>query len=77
MKNPFKEILEHEQLPEIIKTRVMKDINLINLSIDLADLFLVKSPDVFKTVFDDELDFNKNKSKNRGEDKDPNKNNNE
>ncbi|WP_192348510.1 hypothetical protein [Algoriphagus sp. Y33] len=54
MKNPFKEILEHDQLPEIIKNRVMKDVNLINLTIDLADLFLVKNPGLFKTVFSNE-----------------------
>ncbi len=54
MKNPFKEILEHEKLPEIIKDRVIKDINLINLSIDLADLFLVKNPDIVKTLFDEQ-----------------------
>lgn len=33
----------------------MKDINLINLSIDLADLFLVKNPGIIKTVFEEEL----------------------
>lgn len=53
MKNPFKEILEHEKLPEIIKDKVIKDINLIKLSIDLADLFLVKNPDIVKTLFDE------------------------
>lgn len=53
MKNPFKEILQDEKLPEIIKSKVIKDINLINLSIDLADLFLIKSPEIVKTLFDD------------------------
>ncbi len=56
MKNPFKDILEDEKLPELIKNRVMKDINLINLTIDLADLFLVKNPGIFKTIITEEQD---------------------
>lgn len=60
MRNPFKELLENEKLPDLIKTKVMKDINLINLSIDLADLFLVKNPDIIKTILDDELDLKSN-----------------
>lgn len=54
MKNPFKQILADEKLPDIVREKVIKDINLINLSIDLADLFLVKNPDLFKTLFSDE-----------------------
>ncbi|WPR77186.1 hypothetical protein [Algoriphagus sp. NG3] len=56
MKNPFKDILEDEKLPELIKNRVMKDINLINLTIDLADLFLVQNPGIFKTIITEEQD---------------------
>ncbi|MDR7130859.1 hypothetical protein J2X69_003218 [Algoriphagus sp. 4150] len=72
MKNPFKEILEHDQLPEIIKNRVMKDVNLINLTIDLADLFLVKNPGIFKTVFDNESDSKQEESKSAEHKKDLN-----
>lgn len=54
MKNPFKQILADEKLPDLVKEKVIKDINLINLSIDLADLFLVKNPDLFKTLFDED-----------------------
>lgn len=56
MKNPFKEILEDEKLPEIIRTRVMNDVDLIRLSLDLSKLFLVKSPNILKTLFDKEND---------------------
>jgi len=72
LKNPFKEILEDEQLPEIIKNRVMKDINLINLSIDLADLFLVKNPEIMKTVFDEELGDDAEQNQDSEEDNTPN-----
>jgi len=72
LKNPFKEILEDEQLPEIIKNRVMKDINLINLSIDLADLFLVKNPEIMKTVFDEELGDDTDQKQAPEEDNNPN-----
>jgi hypothetical protein len=59
VKNPFKEILEDEQLPEVIRTRVMNDIDLIRLSLDLSDLFLVKNPDILKTLFNQENDEKK------------------
>lgn len=56
MKNPFKEILEDESLPEIIRSRVLNDVDLIRLSLDLSDLFLVKNPDTLKTLFKKEPD---------------------
>jgi hypothetical protein len=59
VKNPFKEILEDEKLPEIIRTRVMNDVDLIRLSLDLSDLFLVKNPDILKTLFKNENDEKK------------------
>lgn len=52
MNNPFKEILENEQLPEIIRKRVIDDIDLINLSLQVADLFVVKTPEVISDFFD-------------------------
>lgn len=59
MKNPFKELLNDKKLPEKIKDRVMADIELIRLSIDIADLFAVKFPDVFFNTLNGEKD-NKN-----------------
>ncbi|QDH81353.1 hypothetical protein FKX85_20890 [Echinicola soli] len=54
MNNPFQEIISDEKLPEYIRQKVIDDINLIRLSIDMADLFMVKGPNVLGTLFDDE-----------------------
>jgi len=48
MENPFKQLVFNEALPEVIKDKVMKDINLITLGLDLADLFVVKNPRTIK-----------------------------
>lgn len=48
MENPFKQLLYNEALPEMIKGKVMDDINLIKLGIDLADLFVIKNPKTIK-----------------------------
>ena len=48
MENPFKQLLYDEALPEVIKGRVMDDINLIKLGLDLADLFVIKNPRTIK-----------------------------
>ncbi len=54
MQNPFKQIVENERAPEILREKVMQDVRLIKLSLDVADLFTVKSPssllDIMKTV---------------------------
>ncbi|RKF04717.1 hypothetical protein C8N26_0105 [Tenacibaculum lutimaris] len=44
MDNPFKKILHNEELPEVLKSRVLNDVAMIKLSIDMADLFVVKYP---------------------------------
>lgn len=44
MDNPFKKILHNEELPEVLKKKVLNDVAMIKLSIDMADLFLVKYP---------------------------------
>lgn len=44
MSNPFKKILHHYEVPEVLKQKVLNDINMIKLTIDIADLFLVKYP---------------------------------
>ncbi|WP_420552445.1 hypothetical protein [Tenacibaculum aiptasiae] len=44
MDNPFKKILHSEELPEVLKEKVLNDVAMIKLSIDMADLFVVKYP---------------------------------
>ena len=45
MKNPFKKILHNEIVPRELREKVIDDIALIKLSIEVADLFAVKYPD--------------------------------
>ena len=45
MENPFKDIARNKKVPEYIRKRVIDDIALIKLSIDLFDLAAVKYPD--------------------------------
>jgi len=56
MDNPFKKILYQEELPEALKDKIMNDISLIKLSIDMADLFAVKYPNVVGSFFTSEND---------------------
>jgi len=51
MENPFKQLLYNEALPELIKDKVMEDINLIKLGLDLADLFVIKNPKIIEESF--------------------------
>lgn len=44
MDNPFKRILHNEELPEVLKKKVLDDVAMIKLTIDMADLFVVKYP---------------------------------
>ena len=44
MNNPFKKILNHHKVPIVLKQKVLNDVNKIKLTIDIADLFLVKYP---------------------------------
>ncbi len=44
MGNPFKDILTNEELPQILKQKVLDDVATIKLTIDIADLFVVKYP---------------------------------
>ena len=50
MSNPFKKILHHYEVPEVLKEKVLNDINMIKLTIDIADLFLVKYPNIIGDV---------------------------
>ncbi len=51
MDNPFKKILHNEDLPEVLKDRVLNDVEMIKLSIDMADLFVVKYPNAISDLF--------------------------
>lgn len=44
MDNPFKKILHNEELPQVLKKKVLDDVAMIKLTIDMADLFVVKYP---------------------------------
>ncbi len=60
MDNPFKKILQDEKLPEYLKGRVIDNINLIQLSLDVSELFTVKLPKTISTLLNDEInDINK------------------
>lgn len=50
MENPFKSIISNEKLPDIIKARVLDDINMIKLALDIADLLVVKYPDTLGDI---------------------------
>ena len=54
MDNPFKKILHNEEVPKILKDKVINDISLIKLSIDLADLFVIKYPNTVSELLDTE-----------------------
>ena len=58
MENPFKKLLHSEEVPKVLKEKVINDISLIKLSLDLADLFVVKYPNtILKTENDSEENF--------------------
>ena len=44
MENPFKKILHHNEVPEVLKKKVLNDIGMIKLTLDITDLFVVKYP---------------------------------
>lgn len=44
MESPFKKIVHNEDVPEILREKVINDITLIKLSLDIADLFIIKYP---------------------------------
>jgi len=71
MENPFKKILHKEALPETLKSKIMNDISFIKLSIDVADLFVIKYPTTAGELFT----MNKKKTKKGSEDKDKNNTN--
>mgnify|MGYP003668482789 FL=1 len=59
MNNPFKKILFHQEVPIELKQKVLNDINLIKLLMDISDLFLIKFPSTLHGI----LNTNQNKKK--------------
>lgn len=64
MENPFKKILHNEEVPKALREKVINDISLIKLSIDIADLFVVKYPSTVGEFLDTEKKPIKNTEKN-------------
>ena len=64
MENPFKKILHNEEVPKALRKKVINDISLIKLSIDIADLFVVKYPSTVGEFLDTEKKPIKNNKKN-------------
>jgi len=50
MENPFKKILHQEELPKKLKGKIMSDISFIKLTIDTADLLVVKYPGIIENL---------------------------
>ncbi|WP_298779962.1 hypothetical protein [uncultured Polaribacter sp.] len=63
MSNPFKKILSHYEVPEVLKKKVLNDVNLIRLTLDIADLFLVKCPNTIADFFEGDTTKKKIKTK--------------
>lgn len=51
MDNPFKKILHNKELPEVLKDKVLNDVAMIKLTLDMADLFVVKYPNTIGDLF--------------------------
>ncbi|MFB9052267.1 hypothetical protein ACFFVB_04175 [Formosa undariae] len=58
MGNPFKKVINNEKLPDLIKKKVLDDINVIKLALDVADLIVIKFPDTIGDIL-------KNKNQNK------------
>ena len=50
MENPFKKILEHQEVPKVLKKKVLNDVGMIKLTLDVADLFVVKYPNAIGDI---------------------------
>lgn len=57
MENPFKKILHNEEVPKKLREKVINDIALIKLSLDLADLFMVKYPSALNNFLNTEKEI--------------------
>ena len=54
MENPFKKLIHNEEVPKVLREKVINDISLIKLSLDVADLFVVKYPNTIGEFLDSE-----------------------
>lgn len=68
MENPFKKILHQEEVPKVLKKKVINDVAMIKLSIDVADLFVIKYPNTVESLLT--LNTKKKKQKPNDNDKD-------
>lgn len=73
MGNPFKKILHNEELPQVLKKKVLNDVAMIKLSIDMADLFVVKYPSAIGDLLmgggaDDNIEKDENKKNKKNKD---------
>ncbi len=50
MENPFKKIFEHQEVPKVLKEKVLNDVGMIKLTLDVADLFVVKYPSTMGSI---------------------------
>lgn len=50
MENPFKKIFEHQEVPKVLKDKVLNDVGMIKLTLDVADLFVVKYPNTMASL---------------------------
>ncbi|WP_313386430.1 hypothetical protein [Chishuiella sp.] len=66
MENPFKTIITNEKLPETIKQKVMDDVALVKLTLNVAELVSVKYPKTIGSI----LSIGKNTSKKNPKKKD-------
>ncbi|MDT7830846.1 hypothetical protein RQM59_00550 [Flavobacteriaceae bacterium S356] len=66
MENPFKKILHQEEVPAVLKKKVINDVAMIKLTIDVADLFVIKYPNTVESL----LTLNSKKNKKKPKDKD-------
>ena len=62
MNNPFKRIIHHHSVPEVLKKKVLSDIGMIKLTLDVADLFLVKYPNTIGDILGSNHSNSKNKN---------------
>ncbi len=60
MENPFKKVIHSEKLPDIIKNKVMDDINVVKLALDVTDLLAIKYPEALNDIFNFSKKDNKN-----------------
>jgi hypothetical protein len=64
MENPFKKILHQEEVPKVLKQKVINDVGMIKLTIDVADLFVIKYPNTIESLLT--LNAKKDKKKPNG-----------